>query len=293
MWEALALLLSAASLASPNAPPFPTNLRPTWSPDGSWVAYSSDRDGAFGIWKTDGRHIRRVARNGRDPSWSPDGKTIAYTAGEGGIALVSARGGTGRLITAAGYGYEPDWSPNGRMITFVRPGGCGDGPAIETMRADGGGEEQVSGSSEFEEHFSPTWAPDGKSIAYIHDYYDGGTFLERLFPRNGTYTQISISGAAPGGPGRPSFSPNGRYLVFADEHPEAPQSPGSAGGFGTMYVLDTVTHNLRRLTRMAGSSPSWSPRGRRIAFASRTSYGVDLFLVNPDGTHLVQLTKPF
>jgi Tol biopolymer transport system component len=44
---------------------------------------------------------------------------------------------------------------------------------------------------------------------------------------------------------------------------------------------------------MLGNAPAWSPGGKRIAFAARAAAGsADIYLVNPDGSHLTRLTRP-
>jgi TolB protein len=55
------------------------NWSPTWSPDGSRIAFSSARPGVLSVWTMDaaGRHLRRMTRGpGKYPDWSPDGRRI-------------------------------------------------------------------------------------------------------------------------------------------------------------------------------------------------------------------------
>src|SRR6202453_604530 len=74
----------------------------TWSPDGRFVAYSSDRGGKFDIWVqqvSGGRPVQITMGAGHywQPEWSPDGNYIAYRSedGEGGLFVIPAPGGTG------------------------------------------------------------------------------------------------------------------------------------------------------------------------------------------------------
>ena len=88
----------------------------------------------------------------------------------------------------------------------------------------------------------------------------------------------------------PSWSPDGRRIVFVALSKDTGQ-PGA--DFGPMFIVDLRTERMRRLTRMLGNDPAWSPGGKRIAFAARAVDGsADIYLVNPDGSHLVRLTKP-
>jgi Tol biopolymer transport system component/DNA-binding winged helix-turn-helix (wHTH) protein len=96
---------------------------PTWSPDGRYIAYSSDRGGKFDIWVQqvsggDPIEITKGSGHNWQPDWSPDGKYIAYRSeeGEGGIYIVPALGGAGFERKIAPFGYYPRWSPDGSQV---------------------------------------------------------------------------------------------------------------------------------------------------------------------------------
>src|SRR5215470_12047055 len=98
---------------------------PTWSPDGRYIAYSSDRGGKTDIWVqqvTGGDPIQITKGPGHNwqPEWSPDGNYIAYRSeeGEGGIYIVPALGGAGLERKIAPFGYYPHWSPGGSQMLF-------------------------------------------------------------------------------------------------------------------------------------------------------------------------------
>lgn len=97
----------------------------TWSPDGRYIAYSSDRGGKFDIWvqQVSGGNPSQITRStGQNwqPDWSPDGKYIAYRSeeGDGGIYITPALGGVGQQRKIASFGYYPHWSPDGSRILF-------------------------------------------------------------------------------------------------------------------------------------------------------------------------------
>jgi len=100
-------------------------LGATWSPDGRFLAYSSNRGGKFDIWVQqvsggDPVQITKGPGQNWQPDWSPDGKFIAYRSegGEGGLFVVPALGGEGLERRVAPFGFYPRWSPNSSQILF-------------------------------------------------------------------------------------------------------------------------------------------------------------------------------
>lgn len=79
----------------------------------------------------------------------------------------------------------------------------------------------------------------------------------------------------------PAVSPDGNYIAFVSDR----------GGTPQIYTMKKDGSNLRRIT-FEGSyntSPSWSPKGDKIVFTGRRGLN-QIFIVNPDGTGLTQLT---
>jgi Tol biopolymer transport system component/DNA-binding winged helix-turn-helix (wHTH) protein len=97
----------------------------TWSPDGRYLAFASNRGGKFDIWIqqiSGGEPIQVTSGPAANwqPDWSPDGRYIAYRSeeGEGGIFIEPAIGGAGLARRVTSFGYYPRWSPDGSRILF-------------------------------------------------------------------------------------------------------------------------------------------------------------------------------
>jgi len=96
---------------------------PTWSPDGSRIAYSSDSGGNSDIWVqsvSDPTPVRLTSSPAADyqPAWSPDGRWIAFRSERdgGGIFVVAAAGGDPRRLSPIGF--APRWSADSSRVLF-------------------------------------------------------------------------------------------------------------------------------------------------------------------------------
>ena len=144
---------------------------PAWSPDGTQIAFTSDRtfDVEIFVMDADGGNVQQLTDNsGEDwqPDWSPDGQRIAFASqvsGDFEISVMDADGGNVQQLTASpGHDWGPVWSPDGQRIAFAsdRTGNF----EVYVMDADGGNVQQLTDNPG--EDFEPVWSPNGEQLAF-------------------------------------------------------------------------------------------------------------------------------
>lgn len=147
------------------------NFLPAFSPDGTKLAFMTNRDGNMEIYSVnrDGSNLRRVTRhpgNDTTPTWSPAGNQIAFTSDRTGapqLYIVDADGvSQPRRITSESWADRATWSPIFSEIAYA--GRTGPGFDIKIVDITTGAIRVVTdgvGSNE-----SPAWAPNGRHLAF-------------------------------------------------------------------------------------------------------------------------------
>lgn len=141
------------------------DVSPVPSPDGSRVAFCSNRGGGPQIYTMgiDGSNAQRVSFVSSNyctsPAWSPTGDKIAYVCrADGNFQLfVSDPDGSNAVqLTSMGTNEDPEFSPDGRYLVFSTSS-FGDGRSIAIMRTDGSNLKQVAKSRGGD--YEPAWGP--------------------------------------------------------------------------------------------------------------------------------------
>ncbi len=130
-----------------------------------------------------------------DPSWSPDGTRIAYSARRGNERHVFVIQVTTRTVTqvthSALYDYEPDWSPDGSRLVFSRYDSDEDRSQLFLSNADGSQERQVVVDDG--DDVGPRWSPDGRFVAFVGGPDDEG-YIELVEVATYAHTRLTHGG---------------------------------------------------------------------------------------------------
>jgi Tol biopolymer transport system component len=263
-------------------PLFPASLddyNPSFSADGAWIVFTSDRAGSADIYRvhSDGSDLERLTDS---PSFddqgviSPNGRTLAFVSTrDGGVAniwLLDIATRRVHNLTRNEHGnFRPAWSPDGKWIAFTSDRGeshrrsgpeqsppagsgcCGwelvQSTAIFIVHPDGSGLRRLTPPNQFAG--SPKWSPDGKRIVYYRETDDKGPSQIASIDITSGAIQIHTAGA------EVKLSP--QYLDDSK--------------IGYLSALDGKS-GLGYTTGLRGPAgriwnPSWSPDGKRVVYA--------------------------
>jgi TolB protein len=261
------------------------NAYPSWSPDGTRLAFQSNRTGhnMLYVMNVDGSGVRPLTEGqfrSVGPSWSPDGEFIVYVSNEEGAwedLWVVRPDGTGRRnITRTPHINEshPHWGPDSRTIIFNATDDVTDDGNEEIYEMDLAGSEPVRRTEYDAWDTFANISPDGRMITWRRVLRIGesgeAVWNSEVFVMNRDGTGVRNLTAHPSFDGYPTWSPDSRHIVF---------SSNRSGTF-QLWVVDPDGGHLQQLIESPGEDvrPVWSPDGRSIAFNRDRDGGIEILI---------------
>jgi Tol biopolymer transport system component len=217
----------------------------------------------------DGEGLTKIADAGVDPTWSPDGSRLAFTRdllGTRGIWTMNADGsdptlvaGTDTLNTG-----DPAWSPDGTTLAFeaFRQEDGGDTWDIFTIPLDATGPLDMLQLTDSPDHneTSPSWSPDGTRIVYTHvsshPNVDKSGGIAVITLRTGDVVLLTA-----GGPydQNPSWSPSGSSIAFDRSNKEPAVYTMGVDGSDLTEIAEGVDPAWQPVRTEVEPTPTTSP----------------------------------
>jgi len=234
---------------------------PAWSPDGTRIAFSSNRDSVgtserdIYVMNADSSNVIRLTNGGwvnSDPAWSPDSTRIIFSSdrsGNGDLYITQSDGSTlndaFRFTDSLTNEYDPDWSVQHQIVYVSSQSGTENGE-IFVVNLNGTGKRNLTNDPADDQR--PSWSPDGTRIVFTSNRFSGSDiFLMDAYGGNPSFLTSNSTD--------PAWSPDGSQIIFAANY-----LVNNEFFYGLKYqdsnrpVQEVLYENIEAINR-----PDWGP----------------------------------
>lgn len=239
---------------------------PAWTPDGSAIVFSSDREGNADLWRMAVRGTTAAGAPSRLTTHAaPDAEPTVVA--NGGVVFVRGSGSEARLWLRTADGTErrltrgataerwPSASPDGQRVAYVQ---FADGQRRLRVRAVEGNTDSVVVSDRAPER--ATWSPDGARLAFYSASPRPAVYVT---PTDGRYVNVVSTRR-----GVPAWAPRGGRIVVADRWPDDAGYNGDPDRVGDRTASETFAPAIDVLAMVqAPAEPDESPTPVAVSLA--------------------------
>ena len=245
------------------------------------IAYVTRTGSRYQLWvaDADGENAQSALSSAEpiiSPAWSPDGTQLAYVSFESRKSVVYTHEvGSGKrrlLANFRGSNSAPAWSPDGQTLAMTLS--RDNGSQLFTLSAAGGEPRRLGQSGSIDTE--PAYSPDGKDVYFVSDR-GGGPQIYKMAVTGGPADRVTFTGNYNISP---ALSPDGRSLAYIAR-------TNGAFQVNLMDLASGVTTVLTETT--SDESPSFSPNGRLIVYATQLDGREALMTTTLDGRKRVKL----
>lgn len=239
------------------------------------IAYVTKAGTRYTLWvaDADGENAQSALSSPEpiiSPAWSPNGSQLAYVSFESRKPVIYAHevaSGKRRLLANfRGSNSAPTWAPDGRslVVTLSRDGGS----QLYAMDAAGGEPRRLAQSSSIDTE--PVFTADGRTLYFVSDR-GGSPQIYRMPAGGGNAERVTFTGSYNISP---ALSADGRWLAYISR----------VNGVFKLHVQELATGTVTAITdTVADESPSFSPNGRLIIYATQVQGREALMTTTVDG----------